>query len=252
MKNVDCGLCGNQHSGMLALYTQLLRPFKEADMMRNGGLTCVPAFVGPQYGGDFRPMLVGRSVNGWDMEWTGTAHQMAKQALKMSFNFDEITDPDAYRKNPDFYNFNRCSFIQTGLAVLKKMGMEEEKVSTSFVWSNLYKVVPAISGNPSGKIQHMQRETAIQILEEEIREFRPTHIIFFTDVDWMQNTWRNSETETSFRKIFAFNETDVFGKYVKAVDKYHGEIPFVVCVRPENKPREEMACQIVKAFHSLT
>lgn len=248
-----------QNSEIKRMYEELVAPFVRDSLLRKANeeegsedyeaLTCVPAFVGDNYGGEIRPMFVGRAVNGWNTDWSTNVEEAAEQALNQNCNFDEIRNPDNYKDNKNSYNFNRCAFIQTGIEAIIKQGINREDAWSAFVWSNLFKVSPAISGNPSGKVQHKQRKICIDILKKEIELLKPTHIIFFTDEDWLKNTWRNKKDLDSFYKVFEFDKKFT-NQFIKGTGIYNG-VPYVVCVRPEKHKREEFSNSISDAFNYL-
>ena len=251
-------------NNLLSLYETLVEPFtngnsdfsirKEFNNTDYNAMTCVPSFVGEKYGSEnIKLMIVGRAVNGWSTNWGTSAKEIAKQALAINFSMDSIDKcPLQNEHSMDEYNFNRCSFLNLGKKVAQTLGLKSQDISANLIWSNLYKVAPAISGNPNGKVQKLQRQSAIKILKKEIELFSPTHILFVTDIDWLEATWRNNASEQSFakafdiRKDFRINE----GKYVKAFGMYE-KIPYVVCVRPETRPIEEMLKDVMHAFNSI-
>lgn len=249
---------------LLKLYEQMVEPFvnddsiyqirKQTDENDYNAMTCVPAFVGEKYGSEkIKLMLIGRAVNGWSADWGSNASEIAEQVLSIQFSMNSIDKcPIQNEGTLDEYNFNRCSFLNLGKTVLKDLGLKSENISANLVWSNIYKVAPAISGNPNGKIQKLQRQGAIKILLKEIELFSPTHILFVTDLDWLEATWRNNKNELSFAKAMDITENLTInnGKYVKAFGIYN-KIPYVVCVRPETRSIEEMSNDINYAFNSV-
>lgn len=246
---------------LLNLYEELVEPFAGVDSEYrickskteedNFTLTCVPTFVGKKYGTEkIKLMLVGRAVNGWNIDWAAEPADIAKQALSIDFDMNSIDkEPLQNKGTADEYNFNQCAFIKLGKSVAKKLGLESEDIADNLIWSNLYKVAPSISGNPNGKVQKMQRQSAIKILQKEIELYRPSHILFVTDIDWLQYTWRNDKSELNFAKVLGIEENLLINnsKYVKAFGKIE-QTSYVVCVRPEKRKIEEMAEDIITAY----
>lgn len=246
---------------LLNLYEKLVEPFAGADSeyrIRKSkaeddkfALTCVPAFVGKKYGSEkIKLMLIGRAVNGWNIDWAAKPADIAKQTLSIDFDMNSIDEEPLQNKGTaDEYNFNKCAFIKIGKAIAKQLGLVSKDIAANLIWSNLYKVAPSISGNPNGKVQRLQRQTAIKILQKEIELYKPSHILFITDVDWLQFTWRNDQNELSFAKALGIKENLSInsGKYVKAFGEIE-KIPYVVCVRPEKRKIEEMAEDIITAY----
>ena len=118
--------------------------------------------------------------------------------------------------------------------MMKRLGANDEDWSKKFAWSNLYKIAPSIDGNPSGKVQHSQREIAIQILKKEIELLRPVYIVFVTGYDFTTWSWRNNTSENTFKKAFDIQPINSLGKYVEGYAFYNGSKIIVAC-RPEMK-----------------
>ncbi len=248
----------------IELYEELVMPFtdgksdfeirKAKDDKDFNAMTCVPCFIGKDFGnGNTNIMLVGRAVNGWDAEWCGTYKDIAKQALNISFDMERTNGIDFYGENSEeSYNYNQCAFMQLGRKVAVLLGINENDIANHLLWTNLYKVAPALSGNPNGKVQKMQRNTAIKLLKKEIDIYKPSHIIFVTDMDWMTTTWRNSKKEMSFYEALTGINDKPKGHngYVKESGTYNS-IPYVICVRPETRKRDEIAYAIISAFENL-
>ena len=246
------------------LYEELVTPFtlsnskykirKTVSKEDKESLTCIPAFVGEKYGsGNVKLMLVGRAVNGWDLDWAVKARDIAKQSLSIKFDMGSIDDcPLQNEGTDDEYNFNRCSFIKLGKDIATKLGLQAKDSAANLLWSNLYKVAPSLSGNPNGQVQKIQRQTAIKILMKEIDTYSPTHILFVTDIDWLQYTWRNNKNELNFAKALGIQEDLSIngGNYVKAFGRFEN-IPYVVCVRPETRKIEDMSKDIVEAYYRV-
>ncbi len=223
--------------------------------------TCVPAFAGSKVGtGKVNLMLVGRAVNGWNAEWNGSAEDVAKQVLSINFDIDKLNETSKTGEGTaDEYNFNKCKFIKLGKSVTKELGCDEENPFSHIIWTNMYKVAPAdvnsedsdkkVNGNPSGEIQHTQREIAIEILKKEIEIYKPSHILFVVD-DWLSWRWHNKKENCAFIDTFAYNKTEFCDEYINGVGKYN-DIPFVVCYRPETRKEDKMVEQVIKAFNGI-
>jgi hypothetical protein len=65
----------------------------------------------------------------------------------------------------------------------------EQTWSSRLIWSNLYKIAPAIGGNPNSRLKSLQFRLCLNLLDVEIRTFRPKNIVFATG-DWA-NTFVN-------------------------------------------------------------
>ena len=249
---------------LLQLYEELVEPFlmdnseymlrKENSSDDYNAMTCVPAFVGEQYGTQkIRLMLVGRAVNGWSSDWSNNAEKVARQVLATSFSMSEIDGKQPLNEGtPDEYNFNKCAFMNLGKSVVQQLGLEGSKLASNLIWSNLYKIAPSISGNPNGQVQKIQRQAAIRILQKEIELYKPTHILFVTDIDWLEATWRNNKEELSFAKALQIETNNSIndGLFVKAFGKYF-DTKYVVCVRPEKRKIADLSRDVITAFESI-
>ncbi len=102
-------------------------------------------------------------------------------------------------------------------------------------WSNLYKIAPKESGNPSNCLCKKQLDVCREILKREIEVFDPTHILLITDYDrWFANEGYD------FSELF---ETDRIGSnyadksiFVEGTGTYtfgDKKIPVVISCRPE-------------------
>ena len=230
----------NLKKELTPLYTQLINKCKDDGIKfrkakspdDRDAYTCVPMFVGNNYnaGSNDSVMIVGRAVNGWDVEWSDGTDRMVSQLLNQSFDLASIND----LPEQDGYYFSRSRFFLVIKEMMQKLGASNDNWSSRFAWSNLYKVAPAIDGNPSGKVQHTQRELAVQILKKEIDILKPKYIIFVTGYDFTTWSWRNNTAENTFKKEFNLQPTDAFGDYVEGYAIYNGSKIVVAC-RPEMK-----------------
>lgn len=247
----------NLQTELSLLYTQLV------DKCKNDGIvfrkakntddrdayTCVPMFVGKNYkvGANDSVMIVGRAVNGWDVEWPAETEEMVKQLLNQSFDLETIND----LPNQDGYYFSRSRFFLVIKEMMRKFGANDEDWSSRFVWSNFYKVAPAIDGNPNGKVQYVQRELAIKILKKEIDILKPKYIVFVTGYDFATWSWRNNTTENTFKKEFNLQPTNDYGNYVEGYATYNSSKIVVTC-RPEMKSVADWVDGVLGAFEKIS
>lgn len=213
----------------------------------NLSLTCVPMFVGSSFDDSEQSlMIVGRAVNGWDQEWPDSADAIATQVLANDFDVDSLSElPET-----DGYYFSRSRFIVVAKEILRLFGASESNWASKLAWSNLYKIAPAVAGNPNGEVQHIQRRAAIQILKKEIDLIRPKHILFMTGYNFPGWTWRNSKTEESFLKAFGIKSTSDMGEIVEGYATYNNSKIIVTC-RPETKEIKPFAETVRSAFDKI-
>ena len=210
--------------------------------------TCVPMFVGNDYkvGADDSVMIVGRAVNGWDTEWPEDTNEIVTQLLNMPFDLASIND----LPEQEGYYFSRSRFFLVIREIMKKLGAESDNWSSKFAWSNLYKVAPAIAGNPSGNVQHIQREFVIQILKKEIDLLKPKYVVFVTGYDFITWSWRNNAKENTFKKAFDIQPVDTLGEYVEGYASYN-ESKIVVACRPKTKSVAAWVDCVMDAFSKI-
>ena len=115
----------------------------------------------------------------------------------------------------------------------------------NIVWTNLYSISPEHHGNAEGKLQDVQLEISKEILLQQIKFYKPTHILFMTDWDWWFE--RFADVFPNVCKIGKSEKDNVVG-YGSL-----NNIKIVVSVRPDrtkpNKPNEDkFASDVFNAF----
>jgi hypothetical protein len=113
------------------------------------------------------------------------------------------------------------------------------------MWTNLYKIAPTGVGTPSQSLVTLQHHFCVQMLNEEISEWKPKRILFLTGLDWAEPF---------------LSEIGVAPRQVNGLVSHAGRIvlpavgvdaAFVVGPHPQGKPEAELVSQIVQAFSSL-
>lgn len=240
---------------LLAMYSDMVSAFRGTKYQFRKAfspedslaLTCVPMFVGSSFDNTKQSlMIVGRAVNGWDQEWAKEPNEIAAQVLENHFDIDGLS----CLPETDGYYFSRSRFIVVAKEILQLFGVSEDNWASKLAWSNLYKVAPAVAGNPNGEVQHIQREAAIRILKKEIEIIQPKHVLFMTGYDFPSWTWRNSKTEESFVAAFGIKPISEFGEIVEGYANYNGSKILVTC-RPETKEIKSFAEAVRSAFEKI-
>ena len=229
------------------------------EWIRDKKLTACPAFVGNKYeSSSLRLMVVGRAVNGWDVdaERCTSAENTLETILRQENRFEDVVKPngvsyiDPATKEEKVYYYSNSRFWRLIQYVLEEAG-EEENFHQRIVWSNLYKVAPYVTGNPEWRLVKPNMQTYIDCLIEEIRIYKPTHILFVTGMDYL-NPWTK---EPQFGVKLGVGKKD----QTRFADKQYESGVFenskiVVCSRPEGKSYEGiriMAKEILEEFKSL-
>lgn len=232
---------------LIEQYSKMIKNVDECNIkIRNGNnkkLTMQFYSRGKFYDGKL--MVVGRAVNGWDKEceWMhGEYADFSPYNMIMTAYSKSLINPlqwviDAWGVNDmddngkKKYNTATSPFWQLAKNVLKQITPQnewnEESWALKIMWSNLYKIAPAIGGNPNSTLCKLQYEFCKDILDYEITQNKPEYILFVTGRDWFSG----------------------FEDSLKKRDNYNPK--FLVCERPEFKSPSQMAGEISKKFFSL-
>lgn len=151
-------------------------------------------------------MIVGRAVNGWDKEceWnqgyyanSSPIDLVSKAYEKSLINQLEWVGESWSPKNKfddngkRNYNTAKSPFWQLTKHILKNITPEKEWDENNWalrtIWSNLYKVAPAIGGNPNNTLCKLQLEFCKNILNYEINLNKPKYILFITGENWFND-----------------------------------------------------------------
>ena len=219
---------------MKDLYNELLDSLKD----REESLACCSLMVGKEYkDSDFKLLVVGRAINGWEENpWKPgvSVDEYAEKVLEIgdsAFKWTNIIKPESG------YNVNKSSFWRVSRDIFKGIsGKNDDNWISKIAWSNLYKVSKFDGGNPSDKLCILQLETCKKILLKEIREIVPDLILFITDMNWFKDF--NLEE-------FEVEETN--GETIVAVGKYEST-KIIVTKRPERKAENKFVNDVISIF----
>lgn len=131
----------------------------------------------------------------------------------------------------------------------EERGIWQENIA----WTNLYKIAPNTGNdpNPDEHLRSKQLEVCKEILTEEIRNYKPTHILIFSGYDVWFEPFKDVFEEVVDRKVRNIskgpNKNDV---YVEATARI-GKAKVVVSCRPEYRDTEPFVKQIIEAFDSI-
>ena len=229
------------------------------EWIRDRQLTACPAFVGSKYKESaLRLMVVGRAVNGWEVNSDsctsieGTLNVILQQKDRFEDVVKEEGIPyiDPQTKENKVYFYKNSRFWRLIQNVLAEAG-EGEDFHQRIVWSNLYKVAPYVTGNPAWRLVKPNMQTYIDCLIEEIRTYKPTHILFITGMDYL-NPWTKEPQFGAQLGVGKINQTHFAGSQYESGVFENARI--VVCGRPEGKSYESirtMAKEILREFSKL-
>jgi hypothetical protein len=174
---------------------ELLRDMIEAIGRSASNLPDIPltgflAMKGEAYCGEL--MWVGRAVNGW------TEKSWRPSELGRPENVDEFVEliaasavepSSAAQPNPCplrwvterwgikiDYNTKKSAFWRVAKKTLLPTDEIDQFWSSRLVWSNLYKIAPAVGGNPNGGLRDVQFPFCRDLLIKEIELFTPRRL----------------------------------------------------------------------------
>jgi len=259
---------------MKEAYAKLYRAvFGEGHMKYKEEEVCsFVAMKGSEYDNqdEVRFMLVGRATNGWGKILSTDSEQAfssdAKARLREINRFEkewkmkdckgnpysEYKDKDGNIKK---YFLSHSRFWNYSREVWERITDVKHKPDwfNCITWSNIYKIAPEESGNPSTNLIFAQAESCVEILKEEIKILKPTHILLVIDEGWI--AWK------SRKKCFNFMEAfEDYEECNAAVTKNQcivqralkkGKTKVLVTCRPENRKKEEYVNEVVNAFALL-
>ena len=229
--------------------------------------------------GVVRLMVVGRAVNGWGKAIdTTSADTYAKEATKLFKQEDRFqtewkmkngeTNPySEYEKTDENnkkiikeYHLSKSPFWSGALQVYQELSKKEPHEHTDWyediVWNNIYKVAPAEGGNPSTNLIYAQAPTCVELLKEEIKLLKPTHVLLVIDKSWVSWTSRN---KVMFDFMEAFDNRNrqcqtVLEEQNKAIVQCAFTVDkckVLITCRPENVLRDDYKNAVIDAFNGL-
>ena len=203
-------------------------------------------------------MVVGRAVNGFehdidpiDFNDSGYREEHANELLQMTCQRDDqpcpmewVTTEKWKRGLPAFWRVVRG--VTRGLGISNP---ESEDWPSHLVWSNLYKVSPAGGGNPNNSLCNAQYDGCKKLLQCEIQDYRPRHLLFLTESRNHPNWWARPFLDDLELRDWPD------GRYVR----FTGRLSFLGCscdtlivgaVHPQGQSgtRQEIADEILSAF----
>lgn len=250
-------------------------------------LTSFTTIVGKDYEENkFRFMLVGRAVNGWSekriYEECLTEEEFVNSSIdnynneketfadneKKRFEWianardENATPTNCYRKGIDssetlikkepyrlsspFWNYSKDVWC-------KLNGSDEKsawynKWYNNIIWTNLYRIAPTFGGNPNEKIKEAQFNACFELLKTEIKQNKPTHILFLTGYEgWYDRFDREFKKYTN--DIGGYSFKSVKNDYIEAYGSIN-DAKFVVAKRPELKNKDKFVKEVVKIFNN--
>ena len=227
------------------------------------------AMVGHNYSSEL--MVVGRATNGWGGSNLSTSkledfvdeaienadpHFGAEnQRCPMSWIIDQWGAERAQNAS-DKYNTKKSAFwrvikrMTEALDIAQDDPSKDDSWPSHLVWSNLYKIAPAVGGNPPNRLQYPQREACAALLKMELETYRPKRVIFLTGLDWAEELWNKIPGANTFVKHDWFL-VEAVGTYNLSAQR---ELPsqcirIVVAKHPDRKKRDDWVRCVLDAFN---
>lgn len=248
-------------ASMTELYEQLFNDFRtDPEFERYAHFV---SMCGEQYNkGTRRFMLIGRATNGWGTLTAESAAAFGKAAQSEfddheRWNWIEAIDGTLYSthdqdqsnlskrycidKKP-YWDYSKAIWSQ-----LPGVVQDDEIWMKSIAWSNLYKVSPKDSGNPSTKMQELQLATCREILKREMKIYKPSHILAITGFDWFAPFASLFENVQDTGKRNILRGANKNSDYVEGTATY-GDAKVVITCRPEWRDKEAFVSAALSAF----
>lgn len=208
-----------------------------------------------------RLLIVGRATNGWgslldgsDFEYSPEIFgELAYQSYQSESGFSWVKDENGVLTDGSNYRLSKSPFWRVIHNIWNQLSeYEEERWIENIAWTNLYKVAPNpmeneldTNANPTKTMMKAQFPFCKKILEKEISDYNPTHILFITGEWWACNE------ERDFLKDFISIKKRVDNHYVVSLgETIATHIPVVIANRPEYKDEQMYVKQIMELFSS--
>ena len=212
-----------------------------------------------------RLLIVGRAVNGWWSLDTSSADSFVSGVTKelIQQGFDWIKCDNGLLRNDEledgkYYWLNKSPFWRTNKEIWMNLSKNNNFIDSEdnrwvdyIAWTNLYKVAPKKTGNPTAAMSKSQLEACKSILEAEIEYFNPTHILFVTGYEWFE------KFKDRFVAPFANVTKNVYRgvnknlSFAETSDTTSNGIKIVVACRPEYRDEDLYVQDITQAFTNL-
>lgn len=238
-------------------FDQLMEKVSASSRLREKSVCLFTGQNGSRYDG--RLMVVGRAVNGWEnshdpIEWRNPAYRLA--ALDKALEHDQHSKldwvADLWKSEPTSqdkkaYSTRRSAYWRVIRQIVERLEPAQipDRWPSHLSWTNLYKVAPVHTGNPSASLARVQLDSAATVLRCELETQAPRRVLFLTGHDWFDPFSR----QLGFRELTrtASRLTQSAGFIALAGVR----VPVVVARHPQGKPEWEYVNQVTEAFSIL-
>ncbi|MDP2207582.1 MAG: hypothetical protein Q8K98_02255 [Bacteroidota bacterium] len=221
-----------------------------AQKFRDVDYSIFPTLCGVKAQGNL--MILGRAPNGWYLNFSPKSLSSQDSRDTLLLKMRESVDPS--KKCPmqwdTDYNINLSPFWRTIRQVSNDLDVADITSSdwkSYLIWSNLYRIAPLVTGNPSSRIRNLQFKYCQELMEGELIVYRPKRLLLLTGMDWASPFLMDN------RFLFRY---DTFGKYVQAFGSLKVQrdglvIDTVVSKHPQGKPERTLSQEIIQAFQKM-
>lgn len=257
---VSVNLRSQQREAIKQDYTHIFSSVWEGEpiwkLIRDKKLTSTPCMVGKEFDkGPIKLMIVGRAVNGWEVEFKdcssldATVHSILHQENIL----DAFANESVVKEDGTVYHYKRSSFLRLMRKMVGEFHGTEENWQQRLIWSNLFKVAPRDKNNPSILMVREDIPQYRDILAQEMIKNQPDLVLFATDIGDF-NRYDDSKRFESFSKLLKQENVDLSEcEYVQAAGTFSGnsDVKIIICCRPERKVVDEMVKEIHKIYSVL-
>lgn len=148
-------------------------------------------------------LFVGKSVNGWITDEKDIDILFGNGSKRIFDRDDQMQWVDNLEGNIEGYNTSKSAFWR----VVKTISQEfyPNNWFSHIAWSNLYKLSPFESGNPSNTLREKQLQLCREVLKNEIEILSPKYIVLLTsgwEKDFLCYLNGNNPTESIYKETW--------------------------------------------------
>ena len=186
-------------------------------------------------------LFIGKAVNGWISDETDVNILFGDSNNRIFARKDQMKWVHDLEGDNN-YNTKKTAFWRVIKQVTQNFYPKEEWYSY-VAWSNLCKLAPAESGNPSDPLYYEQLDSCRKILEKEIEIFSPKFVVMLTsgwEKDFLYYLNDNNHTESELKVNWSEYETKLY----KIKD-----VVYIVSQHPQGKDENSHVEAITKLIN---
>ncbi len=196
---------------------------------------------------DIKFMTIGRCTNGWgkDDQNINSSESLIRVAKH------EVNDQYVhYASNSSFWRTNKR--IWERLCGFNENSKTKEDFVSSIAWGNLYKIAPKQDANPSNLLCALQHDFCNELLDLEIDDFCPTHLLLVTGQNWLEWDYKKKHYRFDILdKVADYKDSKHIIKAGRITIKSGGSTKVVITNRPEGKPEDDYVDAVLQAFKEI-